>query len=170
MTDAARAPRPELIVRALPLGAAVILRDYEAPGRAALAARLAAIARRRGVRFLVGADIALARAVDADGVHLPSWASWPDDTGGLMVSCACHNAEDLDRAARRGANVAFLSPVFPTESHRGAEALGPQKFKALAARAKLPVLALGGVDKRNARAIAAPNVAGLAAIGAFLPG
>ncbi len=173
MTDAARAPQPELIARALPPNAAVIFRDYAAPDRAHLARRLISIAKQRGVLFLVGADARLARAISADGVHLPSWAQPSDgphdDYAGLIVSCACHDADDLARAAAIHADVAFLSPVFPTQSHMGADALGAEKFNALAADAKLPVLALGGVDERNVSKLAGRNVAGLAAIGAFLP-
>ncbi len=146
----------------------MIFRDYDAPNRAGLARRLSAIARGRGVLFLVGADVGLARTVGASGVHLPRWAPPPGDCAGMIVSRACHDGDDLERAAAIGANVALLSPVFPTRSHQGAKALGVETFKALAADARLPVLALGGVDERNARRLAGPNVAGLAAIGAFL--
>ncbi len=168
-TDRIRAPHPELVVRALPAGAAVIIRDYDAPDRAGLARRLEAIARPRGVLVLVGGDIALARTIGADGVHLPSWAATPRERNGLIVSCACHDGADLARAANWGANIAFLSPAFPTRSHPDTAQLGADRFKSLAAKATMPVLALGGVDENNAARLAAPTVAGLAAIGAFLP-
>lgn len=87
----------------------------------------------------------------------------------FLLTAACHDAAELARAAAIGADLALLSPVFPTESHPGAEHLGPARFRALAAAASLPVLALGGVDETNAAALAGPNVAGLAAIGAFFP-
>ena len=174
MTDAARAPRPELIARALPRGAAIILRDYTANNRMALARRLCAIAKARGVFFLVGADGSLAKAVGADGVHLPSWITPTKarelSAGAGIVTCACHNGDDLARAAALGADLAFLSPVFETASHPDAGSLGVEEFKERAAAAAIPVLALGGVDERNARALAGPNVAGFAGIGAFLPG
>ncbi len=88
--------------------------------------------------------------------------------GGLIITAAAHSAADLNRAASLGARLALLSPVFPTESHPGAEHLGAARFKALAAAAPLPVLALGGADETNARRLAGRNVAGIAAIGAFL--
>jgi len=168
MTDADRAPQPELIARALPRGAAIIIRDYDAHRREAFLRRLVSIARPRGVLVLVGADFELAHKVGADGVHLPGWAKIsgrPD----IIVSCACHNAGDLQRAGEMGADVAVLSPVFPTGSHPGAQTLGAAQFRALAAQATLPVIALGGVDEHTARLLAGQNVAGLAAIGAFLP-
>lgn len=172
MTDADRAPDPELIARALPPGAAIVLRDYAAPNRDALARRLAVIARARDLVFLVGADMRLACQVKADGVHLPSWAPLPDAlksaANGKIVTCACHNGDELARAAEINADAAFLSPALETASHAGAGGLGADAFKERAGAATLPVLALGGVDEHNARLLAGPNVAGLAAISAFL--
>lgn len=170
MSDAARVPHPEAIARVLPRGGAFILRDYADPRRAALARRLQSICMRRGVLLIVGADLRLAREIGAAGVHLPSWAPAPAQSpGDLVVTAACHSAEDLERAAATGADLALLAPVFSTVSHPDAETLGAARFKAMAAAAPLPVLALGGVDETNADALAGPNVVGLAAIGAFLP-
>ena len=52
MTDSARLADPLPAARALPAGSAVILRHYGAPDREALARRLAALARRRGLHLL----------------------------------------------------------------------------------------------------------------------
>ena len=85
----------------------------------------------------------------------------------FLLTAACHNAEELAIARALGANLAFLSPVFPTQSHPYAEHLGPGRVKALAAASTLPVLALGGIGEGNAQLLAGKNVAGLAAIGSF---
>ncbi len=172
MSDLSRAPHPELIAWALPRGAAFILRDYDAPNRAALARRLQSIATARGVFLILGADARLARKVGADGVHVPSWGAEGFDppADDLIVTAACHGAEDIEKAARFGADLALLAPVFPTASHPDAAALGPARFKTVAAQSPLPVLALGGVDETNADLLTGPNVAGLAAIGAFRAG
>lgn len=168
LTDRARAPQPEIIIDALPPGAAVILRDYEAPDRTALAQRLKALCTTRGVLFLVGADLALAQAIGADGVHFPSWANIRPAPG-MIVTAACHSARELEKAAAAGAQLALLSPVFATQSHPGEQTLGAARFKSIARASPLPVLALGGVDETNAGRLAGRNVAGLAAISAFLP-
>jgi len=171
LTDRARILDPEPILGALPAGAAVIFRDYDAPRRAAIARRYLAICRARGVLFLVAGDSDLAAAIGADGVHWPgrllSSAACGNRGKNLIVTAACHGADDLARAHRLGADLALLSPVFPTPSHAGAPSLGLARFRALAAASALPVLALGGVDAANAGLLAGPNVAGLAAIGAF---
>ncbi|GJL90883.1 MAG: thiamine phosphate synthase [Hyphococcus sp.] len=169
LTDAERAPNPLLIARVLPAGAAIILRDYRLPNRAGLAAQLKSICDARDLKFLIGADLALAESIGAYGVHLPRWFE-PDRIcpDGMVVSAACHNAKELAQADAMGADIALLSPVFATDSHMRAAGLDAEKFLALAAGAPLPVLALGGVDETNALSLAGANVAGLAAIGAFL--
>lgn len=167
MTDARRAPHPECIARILPPGAAVILRDYDDPRRAGLAARLRVICAARGVLLLVGADASLARRIGADGVHLPEWAPAQDIPGGMIVTASAHDRAGLAAAAAKGAQAVLLSPAFATQSHPGAPALGAARFTALAAASPLPVIALGGVDETNARRLVGPNVAGFAAIGAF---
>ena len=170
MSDGARVLQPELVARALPSGAALILRDYRAPRREALARRLLSLCRARGVLFLVGADARLALEIGADGVHWPSWRTRDRRAlAGLITTAACHSAQDLAAAAADQVDLALLSPVFRTRSHLDATPLGEERFRSLAAAGQLPVLALGGVDEANARRLAAPNVAGFAAIGAFLP-
>ncbi len=168
LTDRTRAPEPEIIIGALPPGAAVILRDYGAPNRAALAQRLKALCATRGVLFLVGGDLSLAHRIGADGLHFPSWTNIHPAPGMLTVA-ACHSALELEKAAAAGAQLAFLSPAFATQSHPGGQTLGAALFKSIACASPLPVLALGGVNPANAGSLAGRNVTGLAAISAFLP-
>lgn len=147
----------------------MILRDYGLARREGFAAQLKSVADARGLKLIIGADIDLARRIGADGVHVPRWfspsAPFPE---GMIVTAACHSTEELQRAKAIGSDLALLSPAFTTFSHPGDGAMGAAGFKALAASAPLPALALGGVDERNALLLAGPNVAGLAAIGAFL--
>ncbi|MEM9618470.1 MAG: thiamine phosphate synthase [Pseudomonadota bacterium] len=170
LTDQTRIPNPEIIARAMPAGAAVVLRDYQNRARAAMARRLRTICTARKAFLIIGADINLAHTVGADGVHLPSWfdagRAKLDD---MIVTASCHTRLELDRAAQQGADLAFLSPVFATRSHPSAKHLGPDAFKDIAVTSPTPILALGGVDETNASQLAGPNVAGLAAIGAFSP-
>jgi thiamine-phosphate pyrophosphorylase len=171
LTDRGRIPEPEFVLGALPAGTAVVYRDYDDPRRPVLAERYAAICRRRGLMFLVGADQALASAVGAAGAHVPSRAlvgQARTRTRIGIVTAACHDADELALAAEGGADLVFLSPVFVTASHPAAP-LGAAGFKALAAASAVPTLALGGVDAANALDLVGPNVAGFGAIGAFAP-
>ncbi len=69
MTDAERTPDPARALRQLTPGTVVIFRHYEAPDRAALGQRLATLARRLGLVFIVAGDRRLAHRLRA-GVDL----------------------------------------------------------------------------------------------------
>jgi thiamine-phosphate pyrophosphorylase len=175
VTDERRLPDPAAAMGRLPAGAAVLFRHYGAPDRAVIAARLAAVARRRRLVLVVaGADWRLAARVGAAGVHLPDGVARGLVAPGLrlwlrhgkLMTVACHSPRGLARAAALRADAAVLSPVFATASHPGASTLGAMRFAQWALRAQLPVIALGGVTAQTAKALR--YAAGLAAIGGLM--
>ncbi|MDH5749852.1 MAG: thiamine phosphate synthase [Rhodospirillales bacterium] len=175
VTDADRLADPETAVRRLPRGSAVILRHYRDPRRRELAHRLAAVCRRHALRLLIAGDARLARAVGADGVHLPealvrhgcrSWRLWRRP--GWIVTAAAHSPAALRAAAQAGADAVLLSPVFATRSHPDRPPLGVLKFQAWARRCSLPVYALGGITRRTAPRLTQTRAVGLAGIGGLI--
>lgn len=78
---------------------------------------------------------------------------------------ACHGRSALGRARALKADMAVLSPAFATASHPGAAFIGAARFGLWVRRAGLPVLALGGMNRR--RLVRLPLAAGFAAVGAF---
>jgi len=170
LTDRARVPDPLPVVKALPRGAGVIIRDYDAPDRAALAKDMAACGHDRGLLVLVAGNPELAASVRADGVHLPEQMmhlarAIRRDEPAWVVTVAAHGRPGLTAAEQAGADAALLSPVFPTESHPGGKTLGPIRFAALVRGAGLPVYALGGINGRTARRLRGSGAVGIAAIG-----
>ncbi len=132
------------------------------------------MARCRGLPVLVAAEGRRALALGA-GLHLPDRAATrhllPFLRGrrGRLLSLAVHGRAGIARARRLRADVALLSPAFPTASHPGAPALGPHRWAALARALPCPAVALGGMDARTARRLPRRLCAGWAAIGAWAP-
>lgn len=75
--------------------------------------------------------------------------------GSLLMLVTAHSLRELGMARHLGADAILLSPVFATRSHPKARTLGPLRFSLLAARAGLPVIALGGMDARRAKRLRA---------------
>ena len=132
------------------------LRDKTLPedARLQLARAVVQHARPHGARVLINGSLELARAADADGVHLDSSAAArltarPDCAGAdsFLVGVSCHDASELAHAAALGADYALLSPVLPTLTHPGAPTLGWDAFAALAAASPVPVYGLGGLER-----------------------
>lgn len=125
----------------LPRGSGFVFRHYHLPPRERRARfeKLARIAHGRGHVVI------LAGHVHRD---LPRLAT-------------AHSLREIARANRTGTDAVLLSPVFPTRSHPGAKALGPLRFRLLAARAAMPVIALGGMNVRTARRLGWPRWAAI---------
>lgn len=145
----------------LPRGAGVVFRHYSLgpAARAALLARVAAVARRRGLA-LVGSRIAGAPA----GVHRPAHAPRGPRRAGGLVTASAHDRAEAIAAFRAGADLVFLSPVFPTSSHPGGRSLGPLRFGLAARKLPGPVIALGGLDPARFRRVRPLGAAGYAGI------
>jgi thiamine-phosphate pyrophosphorylase len=116
--------------------------------------------------LVVAGDARLAAALRA-GVHLRG-GRWP----GLIrprgfVTSSAHGFPDLRRAARAGARLAFLSPVFGTASHPDARTLGPTRWSGLARYAPIKVAALGGIDGNSVRRLPRTICRTVGAIGAL---
>ena len=112
-----------------------------------IATQIIALAKPYNATVLISQDIALARELGAHGVHLPSQSLLMLRTkpAGLMVAASCHNAAELTHAELLDLDFVVLSPVKSTQSHPEVDALGWQKFNALAQKTSLPVYALGGM-------------------------
>lgn len=164
MTDERQGDRLPDAVRGLPRGSGIVFRHRGLPAadRRRLFEAVRRIARRRGLVLMLAGDPAQAAAWRADGVHgpLPGRPARP-----LLRSVAAHGPRDLERARRGGADLVFLSPVAATRSHPGARVLGRVRFGLIARRARLPVIALGGLDGP----LAMRGVHGWAAIDALTP-
>jgi thiamine-phosphate pyrophosphorylase len=126
-----------------------------------------ALALPSSTKILVNTRVDIALAAHADGVHLPAGSVAPARMRGVVppgfvVGVSCHTVDELRRAERELADFAVLGPVFPSPGK--GPAIGLAGLRAAVAEVRLPVFALGGVDKKNAADCLAAGAAGVAAI------
>jgi thiamine-phosphate pyrophosphorylase len=144
-------------LKRLPRGSGLVFRHYHLPQAERLARlrQLQRIARARGHTVALAGSAAEARlrgAQAAYGANLARGAA-------LLRLVTVHSLRELRRAAR--ADAVLLSPVFPTRSHPGGKVLGPLRWKTIAAHARVPVIALGGMNARRAVRLGAKHWAGI---------
>ncbi|TBW56243.1 Nudix family hydrolase [Marinobacter halodurans] len=122
----------------------------------------------RSIRLMLHGDPALLASIPAAGIHLPWHVARRLDTRPLassgVLGVSCHQEDELAHAAHLGADFVTLGPVAETASHPDAVPMGWPRFTELAARATVPVYALGGLsleDVERAREAGAQGVAGI---------
>jgi thiamine-phosphate pyrophosphorylase len=140
----------------------------------AMARELCQVCRRLGAVFLVNDRLDVALAVDADGVHvgqkdmpvaLARSLLGPEKLLGVSVQ----DARALNEAESQGADYLSLSPVFATPTKPDhEEPLGLETVKALAGSSRLPVVAIGGINRANVAEVMRAGAHGVCVISAVL--
>ncbi len=133
--------------------------------------------------FLLNSRPDVALAAQAHGVHLRSHDISPEEVrtiwkcgaGALTreisppppaISISCHSPEEVHHAAANQATLALFAPVFEKQASPKSQPTGLDTLRQ-ACHAKIPVLALGGINMQNAKLCLAAGAAGIAAIRLF---
>ncbi len=178
MTDRRRAaPRDivEVVASAVAGGVAFVqLREKNLPAGElfALAQRLREVTRGRALLVVNDrADVAL--ACDADGVHLGE-ASLPLATARKivgqrkLVGRSVHTIAAAIAAEHDGADYLVAGTIFATASHPDVKPQGLDFLREVCAAVQIPVFAIGGITRNNARDCLAAGARGVAVIGEII--
>ncbi|HUY15608.1 MAG TPA: thiamine phosphate synthase [Terriglobia bacterium] len=130
-------------------------------------------ARDCAARIVLNDRMDVAIAAGAAGIHLGN-QSLPASVvrriapSGFLVGVSCHSMEDAANAEAAGADYVLLGPIFETPSKLAyGPPLGLPLLEAVAHRAKLPVLALGGITLRRIQTCVMAGAVGIAGIRIF---
>lgn len=177
IADVAVLPRETLLKRvelALVAGVGALqLRAKDLPVREALELgfELRALARARGVPFLVDDRLDLALALAADGLHvgqedLPAALVRSLFKGILGVSVT--SPEQARAALAAGADYLGVGAVFPSSSKPDADVIGPEGLRFVVDATPLPCVAIGGISAGGIATIKQAGARGAAVIAAVL--
>lgn len=160
----------------------VQIREKDLPARDVLSLAAAAIRaaadsnlRRLPARVIVNDRLDVALAAGAAGVHLgreslPAaevvrWCRSGNAPRDFLIGVSCHSESDVREAQAAGASYVFFGPVYETPSK---QPFGPPqgiaRLAAVCAAARLPVIAIGGINDENATECIRAGAAGVAAI------
>jgi thiamine-phosphate pyrophosphorylase len=109
-------------------------------------------------------DVAIAAKID--GVHLPGNGLPIERVRPLvrLLGCSTHTVEEAVHAERAGADFVIFGPIFETP---GKTPVGIDALRRVAASARIPVLAIGGITNENTPQVLRAGAAGIAAIRLF---
>lgn len=134
--------------------------------------RIRDLCRSNGVPLLVNDNVLLAKAVEADGVHLGQDDTPPAEARALLgpaalIGISVSTLEELARTDLAPCDYVGSGPVYATGTKEDAKPVrGIRGLAEMAARAPLPVVAIGGITVRNAGDCLKAGAAGVAVISA----
>jgi thiamine-phosphate pyrophosphorylase len=139
-----------------------------------LARTMRELTARYGAKLIINdrADVAL--AAGADGVHLGEASIPPDAACQILgterlIGVSCHSKEGALAAEKSGADFITFGPVYPTPSKAAYGApVGVERLAETAQLLRIPVFALGGINRENTPEAIATGAAGIAIISAII--
>lgn len=152
----------------------VQLREKELDEGAFLAEamELAALCRRYGVPFFVNDNVDIAVKCHADGVHVGQEDMKAADVrarvgDGMMVGVSVHSVEEALEAVKNGADCLGVGAMFSTATKTDADVLPMETLRAICRAVDVPVVAIGGINRKNLMDLAGTGVDGVALVSAI---
>jgi thiamine-phosphate pyrophosphorylase len=172
----ARRPIPEIVGAALSAGCRWIsLREKDLPEdeQVPLARLLLPMIRRHGACLSIHGAAALAKLAGVDGVHLPSGADAPAARAEFgpqkLIGVSIHTVTEAEAIDPAVVDYALAGPAFETVSKPGyGPEIGRKGLFEMARAARVPLLAIGGINTLRVAEVIAAGCAGVAVMGGVM--
>ncbi|MAC10975.1 MAG: thiamine phosphate synthase [Sphingorhabdus sp.] len=132
------------------------VKDKASHELAALAQPLLDLCRARDVAFIVNDDIAMAKRLKADGVHLGQTDGDPREAraelgADAQIGVTCHNSRHLAmEAGEKGADYVAFGAFFESATKEASHRAEPEVLRWWSAIMEIPCVAIGGITAQNA--------------------
>jgi thiamine-phosphate pyrophosphorylase len=126
-----------------------------------------------GVPFIMNDCLDIALASGADGIHvgqedIPVSAArhlLPIDK---LIGCSTATAKEALQAEGDGADYIAVGSIYPTQSKKNVTVVGLERLREIREAVSLPIVAIGGINADNARAVIDAGADAIAVISAIL--
>lgn len=130
----------------------------------------------KNVSFIINDRLDIALAVDADGIHLGQ-SDLPYKTvrkiigKNKIIGVTVHSLKEALIAQKEGADYLGVSPIFSTKTKKDAGIpKGIKLIREIKAEVKIPLVAIGGINLKNASLVVKAGADSLCVISAVLGG
>jgi thiamine-phosphate pyrophosphorylase len=151
------------------------LRDKTTPKKLLipLARELQALCWQNDVLFIMNDYLDVALAVDADGLHIGQEDLPVAEARKLLpphkiLGCSANTVEEAQAAEAEGADYIAVGSIFPTGSKNDVGVVGLERLQLVKPFIHVPLAAIGGINKNNAREIVEAGADSLCVISAVL--
>ncbi len=138
-----------------------------------MACELAKLCRAANVIFIINDSPALARACNADGVHLGQQDMTLTEARALLgpdkiIGISTRTVDQAKKAEEDGADYIAIGSMFPTGSKVDAEHVGVERLREIRRVVTTPLVAIGGINRCNVSEVIAAGADAIAVISAVM--
>lgn len=124
------------------------------------------------VPFVINDNVEIAKAMDADGVHVGQSDMEAGDVRALLgpdkiLGVSAQTVEQAVLAEAKGADYLGVGAVFTTGSKDDADDVSHETLKAICEAVNIPVIAIGGIGAHNVMQLKGTGICGIAVISAI---
>lgn len=118
------------------------------------AQKINALCKKKNALFIMNDYIDLAKAVDADGVHLGQTDEGIEQARKVLgsnkiVGITCPSLEHALAAQQMHADYLGVGSIYPTATKQNALIIGVETLKTIRAEIRIPIVAIGGITFQN---------------------
>lgn len=125
------------------------------------------------VPLIINDRVDIAMAVKADGVHIgqsdvPAAVARKLIGTDMLLGVSSASVREAIQAANDGADYLGIGAMFPTETKTDANLVSMEELQKIRQAVKLPIVAIGGINKENAGLFHHTGIDGLAIVSAII--
>jgi thiamine-phosphate pyrophosphorylase len=123
-----------------------------------IARDLQALCRLHDVLFIVNDHLDIALAIEADGLHIGQ-EDLPAETArrllplNTLLGVSAATPEEVKAAEKAGADYIGVGAIFSTSTKEDIGVVGLERIKQIRPLTRLPLVAIGGINKENAKSV-----------------
>ncbi len=130
------------------------------------------LCRKYKIPFVINDNVEIALAMDADGVHVGQSDMEAGDVRAKLgadkiIGVSAQTVEQALLAEARGADYLGVGAVFHTGSKADADDISHETLREICRAVKIPVIAIGGINRENVSELAGSGICGIAVISAI---
>ena len=164
LTDPIKTKYPYLTINSLTNNTGIIIRPYNLQNKNNYIKKIIKSAKKKSlIKLIAGTHN---QSADSDGAHIPKW-QYKKPKNMKIISTSVHSLKDIRKCLNLEANIAFISPIFKTSSHKNKKYIGVVRLGLMSRNIKIPVIALGGINDENIKKLRSLPIQGCAGIDIF---
>ncbi len=146
---------------------AIIYRNYKNKPKNCEIEKFYNFCKKNKIKFLISNYFDIALKFDLDGFYIPSfnknfYSKNKCYKKKFLLVGSAHNVKEIKIKEKQNVKLIFISPVFKTKKNK--HFLDIIKFNNLSRITKKPIVALGGINKKNIRKLKMTNAVGFSGI------